>query len=180
MKERYSNFELLRIVSIVLILLMHSYSQIENPLLSVNRFMGSILGAVGNIGVSLFILLSGYFKMNFKSFRFVQLILLTTLYSIIVHIINYGIKFDMGMVEAILVIPLYNNWFITCYLILMLICPWLNTFIETQEKGNYVKLLFLLFIVFSVIPTLLNTPYYTILTGGGKVFNLFYLCVSYR
>lgn len=167
--QRSSNFELLRILSIVLILLMHTYSQAQNnDMTSGNYYLGVLINSIGNIGVSCFILISGYFGINFKKFKFIQLIILTTFYSIVLYLINYGFTISNKLFNALLVIPLYKNWFIACYLILMLLSPYLNAYISASTKKNLEKLLMILFIVFSVLPTIFNTPYYTILTGGGK------------
>ena len=157
--QRSSNFELLRILSIVLILLMHTYSQAQNnDMTSGNYYLGVLINSIGNIGVSCFILISGYFGINFKKFKFIQLIILTTFYSIVLYLINYGFTISNKLFNALLVIPLYKNWFIACYLILMLLSPYLNAYISASTKKNLEKLLMILFIVFSVLPTIFNTP----------------------
>ena len=177
-QQRQSNLEALRIVSILLILLMHVYSQVSKAEMTAgNHLLGLLINGIGNIGVTCFVLLSGYFGIKFKAYRFIQLIMLTTLYTLIVHVANNGIQADSDMVSALLVVPLYRNWFIACYLILMLLAPFINEYLDSILKERFKKLLFIQFIMFSVLPTLFNTPYYTILTGGGKC--LVYLIFVY-
>ncbi len=166
--KRSSNFELLRVISIILILLMHANSQKHDDVIPLNNFIGHLIAAMGNIGVSLFILLSGYFSIKFKLHRFLQLIWLTTLYTVFCYLVNNDFSINMGLIQSILVVPLYNNWFISCYLILMLISPWLNDYIEHLSKVRHRSLLLVLFVVFSLLPTMFNTPFYTVVTGGGK------------
>lgn len=59
---RLSNLETLRIVSILLILSMHIYSQIpKEDMIFENLLLGQLINAIGNIGVTCFVLISGYF-----------------------------------------------------------------------------------------------------------------------
>ena len=55
---RNSNFEMLRIVAILCIVVMHS-SSFVNPD-DYNFLLLKLIGAIGNAGVSCFILISGY------------------------------------------------------------------------------------------------------------------------
>ena len=165
---RQSNFELLRIVCILLILSMHCAAQstitsFDSP----NEWLAHAINSIGNIGVTCFILISGFFGVRFKADRFVQLILLTTFYCIVVLLFNHGLQFDSSFIKAALVVPLYNNWFITCYLLLMLFAPFLNALCESMERTAFRNLLVLGVVVFSILPTMFNTPYYTIIYGGG-------------
>ena len=168
-KERLSNFELLRIVSILLILIMHSISQVQvSELSTFNLYLSHIVSSIGNIGVSCFLLISGYFGIKFKLARFIQLAFLTTLYAVVVYLFQKGFVVDGGIVKALLGIPLYDNWFVSCYLLLTLFAPYLNDFVQSLSKKQYVKLLVIMIICFCILPTAFNTPWYTILYGGGK------------
>lgn len=170
-KQRLSNFELLRIICILLILTMHSMAQVDSTDLSpANVYLSHVVSSVGNIGVSCFILISGYFGVKFKLHRFLQLVLLTTFYTVLVHLFQNGFVFDRSLIKALLVIPLYDNWFITCYLLLMLFAPYLNKFVMDLTKLQYTKLLAVSVVFFCILPTALNTPWYTVLFGGGKCF----------
>ena len=65
-ETRSSNFECLRILAIILILIMHSYAQANCKENLFNLFVGYVISAIGNIGVSCFVLLSGYFGVKFR------------------------------------------------------------------------------------------------------------------
>lgn len=69
-ETRSSNFECLRILAIILILIMHSYAQANCKENLFNLFVGYVISAIGNIGVSCFVLLSGYFGVKFKNAAF--------------------------------------------------------------------------------------------------------------
>ena len=168
--NRNSSIELLRIICILSILAMHIYGNLEyNRLSEFNKLLIYPIN-IGNFAVSTFILISGYYGIKFKEFRFIQLILLTTLYSIIVYFFNNGFNLDFNFIKACLIIPLYNNWFIICYLFLMLSAPYIDILLNNMGKGQLKHLLVIFFIGFSLLPTIFNTPYYTILYDGGKCF----------
>ena len=61
---RNSNFEMLRIVAILCIVVMHS-SSFVNPD-DYNFLLLKLIGAIGNAGVSCFILISGYYGIRFR------------------------------------------------------------------------------------------------------------------
>lgn len=179
-KERLSNFELLRIVSILLILTMHSLSQVQvSELSTFNVFLSHVVSSIGNIGVSCFVLISGYFGIKFKLQRFVQLAFLTTLYTVVVYLFQKGFVFNGGIVKAFLVVPLYENWFVSCYLLLTLFSPYLNDFVQKLSKIQYAKLLAVMIVCFCMLPTAFNTPWYTVIFGGGQMFALCNILVSY-
>ena len=95
-ETRSSNFECLRILAIILILIMHSYAQANCKENLFNLFVGYVISAIGNIGVSCFVLLSGYFGVKFKMQRFIQLILITTFCTVISFIANHGWLFNIS------------------------------------------------------------------------------------
>lgn len=139
--NRNSSIELLRIICILSILAMHIYGNLEyNRLSEFNKLLIYPIN-IGNFAVSTFILISGYYGIKFKGFRFIQLILLTTLYSIIVYFFNNGFNLDFNFIKACLIIPLYNNWFIICYLFLMLSAPYIDILLNNMGKGQLKHLL---------------------------------------
>jgi len=175
---RNSNFELLRIICILLILIMHISSMTDS--LEFNH-MNSIgirfISSIGNIGVSCFILISGYFGAKFKINKFIHLVYITTFYCIISYILNSTtpiVHFNIvDFFKSFFNVLLYKNWFITCYLILMLLAPFIEDYLQRVEKKSIEKLLLILFLILSFLPTLFNTPYYTVLTMGGKSLTYF-------
>ncbi len=108
---RNSNFEMLRIVAILYIVVMHSSSfMIPNDY---NFYWSQIINAIGNTGVTCFILISGYYGIRFRWEKFLRLVYLTTIYSIVVTIVNEYENLSLSsLAKSFLVVPLYNNWFI--------------------------------------------------------------------
>lgn len=83
----------------------------------------------------------------------------------------------MQLIKTLLVIPLYKNWFITCYLLLMLFSPYIDDLIQSLSKKKFRNLLVFSLICFSILPTFSNSAYYTVITAGGK--NLTYFMFIY-
>ena len=61
-QQRYTNYELLRIFAILLISLMHGIRSAYGSSYPLNDMAHVIINAIGNTGVTLFVLISGFFK----------------------------------------------------------------------------------------------------------------------
>ena len=171
MNSRNSSFELLRIIAIIFIGFLHSMGiAYRGQLSETNILLGDVINAVCNTGVSCFILISGYYGIRFKAGRFVQLCILTTLYSILVALLNLNGNIDFSFYKALFVIPRYGNWFMACYLITMLFSSFVNTYVGNLGRLRFLKLLLISFICFSVIPIWFPSPRAPIMDygGGGK------------
>lgn len=72
-KVRNSNFELLRIICIFGIISMHSFGAFLHTAIGASRFYGTLINSVFNMGVSCFMLISGYFGIRFSVRKFVTL-----------------------------------------------------------------------------------------------------------
>ena len=127
-KQRSSNLELLRIISMFLIV-MHHYAvhggfQLLEKDLSLNKIIIQILSGGGQLGVNLFILISGYFLIDseFKINKLLKLIFETFFYSVIILLfivsksnLNIGIKdiIDTGiLIDADVSPQLLTNIFV--------------------------------------------------------------------
>jgi hypothetical protein len=64
-------------------------------------------------------------------------------------------------------IPIISRkyWFITCYFVLVLLSPFLNAIPEKLDQKSFERLLILLLVIFSFIPTFF---YYEITKDGGR------------
>ena len=158
---RLSNFELLRIISIAMILI-HHYS-LHNGLISninttpIVKFFSMFGFASGKLGVNIFILITGYFMIgkNIKFSKIVKLWLEIFMYSLGIYVI--GVIFGKAefsikeLIRSALPISFNKYWFITVYFFLYLSIPILNKYISKINQEEYKKLIIKLFI-FLVIP----------------------------
>lgn len=159
-KIRESNYELLRIISMVLIIAFHTFRYIE--LSDVSRRQMAAFHAVrwyGLLGVNCFLLTSAHFMIGKKSnpHKLIPLITQTLFYCIFFLICKIIYSFASGnasfLLEEIKVLelealfsPLWSNryWFITVYIFLYLLIPALNTVISRMTALQYRRLLLLL------------------------------------
>ena len=108
--------------------------------------------------VDCFILITGYFMANkiFKSGHIAKLWLKTWVYSILITGIFFALKltpFSVKMtVEAFF--PVFGKvwWFITCYIMLYILSPFINAGLNTLKDKQLNALMLLTVIVFYVLP----------------------------
>lgn len=168
MKSRSANFDLLRIVATFMVIMMHFLwhgnvlSECKYGTLSYYFFWG-IRAAVYPC-VNCFVLLGGYFNCDKKIriSKIVELEIQTLFYSIL----GFSIALFIGSIsinfktlrETILPFSSESYWYVTCYIILLLIAPILNIAINNMKKSELQVVICLLFVVYSVVPMLTVWP----------------------
>lgn len=169
--KRKSNMELLRIVSILLIIAFHYvYKGGFNfgNYLSLNKLIVKIFWMFGELGVNLFILITGYFMINgqFKLNKLITLIgqvlfyyLLTVFFAIKIGF--YEISSLKELFLTFFPITLNKYWFITAYIIIYILSPYFNTLAKSMTKSTYKKFLLILLFLYSFIPTFFGVFYNT-------------------
>lgn len=167
-KERDSGLELLRILALLLTFWMHGASSYRNN--EVSAWLCIIIETIGNVGVPVFILISGYFGIRLKPKKMIQLDLMLIFYCWIGLALRFvwGDAADYGG-EQILsyVFPVIgrNSWYFTCYFALAFLSPFLNAFVEKLDKADFKKLLITMLVIFSGITTFF---FFDITQDGGK------------
>lgn len=163
MKARQSNIELLRILCMFLIVLghatTHGYDIAELPN-SANGLISIAMTQGARIAVDVFVIINGYFTMaeSIKWKKVWNLYAQIWFYSVIIFWVVTYLTMDFSwrqMLNAIL--PIYSSqyWFATCYILLMLVSPFLNIMINGLEKRQHEILLIIIIISMSVLPTFL-------------------------
>lgn len=164
--HRDSNFELLRIIAMLLIIghhfSIHSGFVFSDNSISLERAYLQFISMGGKLGINLFILISGYFLINSKSIKISKIIklwLTMLTYSVglyIVFLFRQGISvFDKQYFLTCLLPVGFGQWgFATNYFVLFLMSPLLNIALKGLDKKTYRKLLILFFILWSVLPTI--------------------------
>lgn len=167
-KERDSGLELLRILAILLIFWMHGASSYSNN--SLSAWLCIIIETVGNIGVALFILISGYFSVKLKPVKMIQLEMMLLFYCWIGLAFRFvwgEAQFYGGSQILSYVFPVIGrySWYFTCYFALAFLSPFLNEFLEKIDKQTFRRLLITMLIIFSGITTFC---FFDITQDGGK------------
>lgn len=154
-----------------MVLMMHVCSQVkggEAGLSFGNAQFLHLVNAVCNTGVSCFVLISGWFGIRFKKARLIDLIIVSVVFTFALSCVQNGFADVKALLMPVLDLFKYQKWFLACYVVLYCVSPYLNSYIEKAEKKELRGLLFTLFILLSVIPTLFQAPNGSITYNAGK------------
>lgn len=166
MEQRKSNIELLRIISIFLIIIFHCAfkSGFEfGVCLSVNKLLVKTFYMFGELGVNLFVLIFGYFMVNsrFRCIKLIRLLAEVQFYHWIM--IFVACKLDVfeltgwkNVFLSFFPVTLNYYWFITAYIIIYILSTYFNILIHAMDKKTYQKLLGIVLILYCVIPSVLG------------------------
>lgn len=173
-KERNSGLELLRIIAIFMIICIHAFGLVQG--MQVN-YLGQettrIVNCICNMGVSCFVLISGYFGVKRDWKKIVRLEMMTIFYSFCTTIllaaafpeIYQGRELLELLVKSCIPVISRKHWFYTCYICLLLLSPWLNEALERMTKQQLEGLLLTMLCLFSICPSFF---YFEIMQDGGK------------
>ena len=126
--------------------------------LTVNGMLAIVLTQGSRIGVDIFILITGYFsvgkEVTVKKIKKLYIQIIT--YSLIITIVMcvLGETSVSSLIYALLPVVTSRYWFVTCYVMLILLSPALQIFIKYVDKSTYQKILIIFFVMWSVCPTL--------------------------
>ena len=163
--KRSSNFELLRILAMLMIVASHAtqhsgsgaWTLITKPF-SLNVFATYLFGTYGQTGVILFIIISSWFLCTASSVHYgkaVNLYLQTMLSSVaIFFFVKLGGFEPVGVKEFVKAIltPVYGGyWFIRTYLLFYLVVPFLQKAVQSADEKTHKKLLIILTILLPVL-----------------------------
>lgn len=140
-KERDSNMELLRIVSMILVLVTHAcYVSLGSPTSSdisisfCNSILRAISESLSEVGVNTFILISGWFGIRSRLSRFLgfifQILFIDVLLYIIMRIFNLTESIDLNGWIDLFLFRYGTYWFVKAYIILFIFAPILNAFVD--------------------------------------------------
>lgn len=161
LKRRYSNIELLRIISMLFVLITHACfvslgapNQVDFTTSFSSSMMRCIIEAFSAIGVNVFILISGWFGINCRMRRFVEFIFQIIFLQIALYVIMrlLGLTNTMnvsGWVELFL-FKYGTYWFVKAYVVLYIFAPVLNAFVIHCGRMQ-LKLFIVSFFVFQTI-----------------------------
>lgn len=183
-KGRNSNIELLRIISMIVIIAHHFELYTEYRTTS---NINLIIYSLGNLGVNIFVIISGYFLITskFSIKKLLKLWLQIIFYSIgimlilnVLHITNTTPK---QFIKSFLPVTYGNYWFASTYVILYLIYPYLNKLVNNISKITYRNLLVILAFIFSILYSIMYKSSNLISGVGGELvwFVFLYLLAGY-
>lgn len=164
--KRQTNLELLRIISMILIVMSHTDDWLGEACQSsfLNQCIADWLNMGGQIGVGCFLLISAYFMVDqkFTIRKFLRLAGDVWTYTLGIGIVfvsyillhdNFRISFGSAVmltIRSLFPIMFSHYWFVTAYVILMFFSPFLNKLIYSMDQNTYRKFL-AIYIIISVV-----------------------------
>lgn len=141
-KPRQSGVELLRIISMFLVLLIHTnmWNEKWHGLDLQNSFSTSattiFLQSISCVCVNVFVLISGWFGIRFSVKRLTKFIFQCMFFFTGIYVVFLALGLRGLTVRGIMDCFLFNdiNWFIRAYILLFIISPILNAFVEKTNK----------------------------------------------
>ena len=188
-RERMANLELLRCVAMMMVVVLH-YLGKGNLLAELTQpdFTGAqqaawLLECFCIVAVNVYMFISGYFLCNssFKFSRLIQLLLQVWFYSVVFGLagalsgVMRGPDFDVHyLLTLIFPISMGHYWFMTAYIFLYLLLPFVGLAVGKMGKRQMQTALLLLLLAFCIVKSVLPVRF----EMDGQGYDcLWYLCV---
>ena len=168
-KERFFGLDLVRVFACLMIIMVHSFSNVYNssPMVGMGMFFFLMIRNVAFIGVPLFMILTGYFKSNkemskeyYKSIK--KLLIVYVVVSIItIFFRKYYLNDQTIMYNYIIGIFNFSTipygWYFEMYIGLFLIIPFLNILYKNIKTKKQKIILIITLCLVSSIPSTFST-----------------------
>lgn len=165
-KVRQSNFELMRLISMFFIVVYHMIvptgGNLINNTIGMTNVIIDLISLLIIVHVNSFILITGYFQSQnkFSLKKLLSLVFMAWFYKIIIACIFFVIGIHkFNSIEIVTILSPFefaNNWFLVVYMSLYLISPYINILLNKLNQKEHRKLVILLFLMFSLLPTITN------------------------
>ena len=169
--KKQTNFEMLRILSMIFIITLHilSHTEVLNNCknLTTKYYILWIINSIALTGVNIYVLISGYFliESKFKISKVIKIWSEVLFYSVSIYIalnlfgiIEFNIK---EAIRAFMPILSKQYWFATVYILMYILSPYMNKLINNMSKKEN-KIFMILIVILCCIINVVANP----LTGG--------------
>lgn len=168
-RERMANLELLRLVSMLLVVVLHFLGKggglraLTEEQLGAAGYLAWDMEALAIVAVNVYMLMTGYFliESSFKVKRLLQLLLQVWFYSIGIGLIaaafgylpegGFGIHY---LLMLIFPISMNHYWFMTAYVFMYVFTPLISAGIRRLNKKQLQLMIAILVLCFSVVKSL--------------------------
>jgi len=183
-RERNSSIELLRIIAMIFIVMSHSsvhgdFPNVASHVLLNNYFLDWLV--LGNLGVDIFVMISGYFlsTKEFKIQSVTKLLAQVWFFSCLclaIYILAGNTVSFKELITAILPTIFNQYWFFTAYIVLLILTPYINVLIKNTDRKQLLSCLGIMIALWSILPTFTTRSMY-----GSELpqFLMFYLLGAY-
>lgn len=167
--KRMANYELLRAVAMVMVVILHFVAHSENSIaldepITGSRLVGTVLEFLAIAAVNTYVLISGYFgvKSSFRPSKAVALLLQIWFYALLIPCVlmaaglpTKGAELGIyGWIQYLFPVETEHYWFATSYFMLYLLTPVLNAAIRAMSRRQLQIALGGLLILFSGIKSI--------------------------
>lgn len=153
-KTRNTNIELLRLLCIIMIISMHIFGLYKDNLGTAGIAALSFNNAVCNMGVSIFMLISGYYGIRFKSAKLLDLVNIALFWSLVLFAVDVDHS-AKNIVRSIFPVSTGKYWFLTAYIIIACLAPFVDKMLSQVTKRQFMTLIIVLSMFFVVAPSFL-------------------------
>ena len=170
--NRNSSIELLRILSMFMIVLCHFATHgnfhYDVQMISIPRLWWNFIEMGGNLGVDVFVLITGYFLINHRNkilntrqvLKFWGQVFFYSITISAIFMISGIRKPDaVSLLRTFFPVTFESWWFARAYFVLYIIHPFINMLLHKLDKNLYQKLIIILAVLWVVIPTLTTSSY---------------------
>ena len=191
-KTRQSNFELLRII-VMLLIIAHHYvvnsgiAAADGPIFAnptAPRSLYLLLwGGWGKTGINCFVLLSGYFmcEKDISLRKFLKILCEFMFYRIAIMLVFWLTGYEKpgitGILDALIPVRELNDGFPGAYLVFFLFIPFLNILIRQLTERQHIRLLALFFFMYVFLGTF--RPFFSVTMNYTSWFAVLFLIASY-
>lgn len=160
--ERNSAFDVLRILLALFVIALHFNNSRDGGAFvfanGISREIVLLMEAFAICAVNVFLMLSGYFLCERKdrnAFKPISLIIKVVGYNLLFYFL-FLIGNDAFSISGLVHNALPSNYFVWLYGTVYILSPWLNKVINDISKEQFLKLLFVLCILFVIYPTIVD------------------------
>lgn len=151
---RQSNMELLRIVAMLMVMVLHTgYASFGYPRTvwlqaEPLRWLGLTMTEVYTVAcVNIFVLITGWFGTTFRTKGAVRLAIQPIYVTLVLALYVWlaGLPLPTGVMGYVR--PIWNYWFVCSYLVLYLLTPMLNAFVEKSDEAALRRFLLVFYVI---------------------------------
>ena len=188
-RVRSSNIELLRILAMLMIVAHHYVVNsglincIENQTIhEIRDYILLLIGWGGKTGINCFVFITGWFmcKSQISEKKFIKLLAEVEFYSVKIYMLFWAFGYQNFTVKSFgkAVFPFYNisTGFTSCFLLFYMLIPYLNMLVQGLQKNEHLKLIILLLLTYTVLPTFIKT---TVVFNYITWFSIVYIIAAY-
>lgn len=185
-KRRCIGIDLLRILSMLMVVILHIIGQggILTNAIGVNKVIIKGIQITCMVAVNIFAIISGWglCEKEYKKERIIKIIKNVFIINLIILFI-LTILFRVSILQFIIefYISLSTTyWYITDYIAVIFLTPYLNIFIKSMKKEELRNLLLVMYFMLSIIPTIIAKDIFHTNQGYSLIWMIYlYLIGSY-